>query len=668
MTKVIISRSHRRLRTVIILVGAMSVLYLAHFAEQSTRSAEINLTTKRDLSHDADAGSKAPEGHASKPMMVGPQAPTPGITQISLTTKDIAYDPLRNKIYASVPGNGLINANTVVSINPLTAQIESSLTSGSNPGSIGLSRDSHYLYVGLDDAGSIRRLDLQSQTPAPDFPLGTGEFGFPNHAHEIEVLPGQPESVAVAFEDSNFNHQGVAVFDNGTQRQKKTPIGPPNDVIEFGGNAATLFGINTLNTEFGVHKYAVDATGLSLVAALPNVLGGNEADIQFDNGLLYGSNGKVLDPQTMSLAGAFQLPGFGYALATDSANNRVYFISEALTDFAPKLWAYDMTTSLPVGNVSLPQLSGWPHELIRCGASGLALRTDNNQLFIIQLSAIQPIAPAALPTPTTGPNSVIKLQLAANDLIFDPGTQKVYASLPGNVAGFGNSLAPINPVTGVVSQPVFIGTNPTELALSSNNRFIYAGLDGVAGVRRFDLQTQTPGLQFPLGFSFQGALFVNDIEVQPGNPSVVAVSLKNKVLAPNFEGVAIFDEGVKRPNKTPDHTGSNVIEFGASPAVLYGLDTGSTAAGLQKMNVDASGVSVTSTIHNLIVAGDFEFENGLLYANSGQVVDPETATVLGSFPITGPMATNIAANRVYFIDWSPLEPTVTIFAFDSSTF
>ena len=216
-----------------------------------------------------------------------------------------------------------------------------------------------------------------------------------------------------------------------------------------------------------------------------------------------------------------------------------------------------------VGSASIPGLSGWPYELIRCGASGLALRTDASQLFIIQLSAIQPIAATPLPLPTTGPDSVIKLQLATNDLIFDPGTQKVYASLPGTLNGIGNSLAPIDPSTGTISQPIFIGTNPTELAISSNNQYLYAGLDGVSGVRRFDLQSQSAGLQFPLGFSSHGALFVNDIEVQPGNPSVVAISLKNKGFQPNFEGVAVFDNGVMRPNTTPSHTGSNAIDFGA---------------------------------------------------------------------------------------------------------
>jgi len=466
MTRAISFPSRSRLRYILVFLVAVAVVSGVFLTEKATRAA-------RNLTH----------GGSLKPELLEPQV-TPGITQITLTTKDITYDTLRNRIYASVPGNAGANANTVVSINPLTTQIESSLTSGSNPGGMGLSGDGHYLYVCLEDAATIGRLDLQSQTQAPEFPLGMGAFGRPNHAQEIEVLPGQPESVGVVLEDSGFNHQGIAIFDNGTQRPNKSGQVPQNDVMEFGGNAVTLFGMNTITTEFGIRKFAVDANGISVVSSQPN-LGGNEADIKFDNGRLYVSNGKVIDPQTMSLLGTFRLPGFGYALAPDSANNRIYFITQGANDFAPKLWAYDLTTFLPVGNVSIPGLSGWPHELIRIGSSGLALRTDANQLFIIQLSAIQPLPPAPLPSPTTGADSVIKLQLSTNDLIFDSGTQKVYASVPSDLAGIGNSLAPINPVTGVVSQPVFIGVDPTELAISSNNQYIYAALDGMAGVRRF---------------------------------------------------------------------------------------------------------------------------------------------------------------------------------------
>jgi hypothetical protein len=644
----------RSIRRIVFALGALVVAAsLALLAGRATRSAETHSTQEPDTS--------VPKGRTFKPAKDALQTKAAGITQISLNTNDIVYDAARNTIYASVP-----NTSSVVSINPSTGSIGSSLTSGSNPNRMALSDDNRYLYVSLEGSFNVRRLDLQSPGPPLEFSFGDGTLG-PLHAGDLEVLPGQPESVAISLRDGGIGNVAVAVFDNGTKRPNTSPSNPPNDVLEFGANASTLFGYNSTNSEFGLHKLAVDANGVSHVGTLSNVLR-SDAEMKFDGGLLYGTTGAIINPEAFVLAGSFRLPGFGYAVEPDVANNRIYFISAATSDLELKLWAYDVQTFLPVGNVTLSGLSGRPVRLIRCGAGRLALTTTDNQLFLIQLSAIQPISPTPLPTPAVGPGSVIKLDLQANDLIFDPGTQKVYASVPGTVS-FGNSLAPINPTTGIVSTPVFVGSEPSRMAVSGNNQYLYVGLDGTSAVRRLDLQSQSAGLQFPLGFSSSnGPFIVNDIEVQPGNPSVVAIARKNQFFSPSFEGVAVYDNGVKRPNETQSHHGSNVIEFSGSSGVLYGQDT-VVAGGFQKLSIDSNGVTVLSTTKGVILGGgDIQYDSGLIYANNGQVADPETPVALGAFAITGLVAPDAAAGRVYFLTFGPLSTSVTIFAFDSTTF
>jgi streptogramin lyase len=625
-------------RRIIFSVGAFVVAAsLALLAASATRSAESSSTPKPNTA-----------------------AATIGISQISLNTSDIVYDPARNLLYASVP-----NTNSVVSINPATGSIVSTLTSGTTPGRLSLSDDNRYLYVGLDGSFTVRRLDLQAPGSNLEFSLGTGTVATLK-AGDMEVLPGQPESVAISLRDGGFGHFAVAVYDNSTQRPNKSPQIPQNDVIEFGASASTLFGYNTTNSEFGIHKLAVDANGVSHVSTLSNALIG-DADMKFDSGLLYGSTGAIIDPQALVVAGGFQLPGFGYAVEPDVANNRVYFVSAANSDFELKLWAYDAQTFLPVGNVTLSGLAGRPVRMIRCGSGGLALTTTENQLFLIQLSSIQPISANPLPTPTIGADSVIKLQLQANDLVFDPGTQKVYASIPGNVS-FGNSLAPIDPMTGQVSTPVFVGSTPSKMAVSDNHQYLYVGLDGTSAVRRFDLQSQTAGLQFPLGSSPNGPLSVLDMEVQPGNPSVVAISRRNKVTFPSFEGVAIYDNGVKRPNETFSHSGSNAIEFSGTSSILYGQDT-VVAGGFQKMSVDSSGITVLSTTVGVILGGgDIHYDSGLIYANNGQVADPMVPEALGAFASSGLVVPHASAGRVYMLTPGPVANSVTIFAFNSTTF
>lgn len=588
------------------------------------------------------------------------QAPVAGITEISLATKDIFYDRFRQTIYASIPSNGGAHANTVVTIDPVTGNIGPAITTGDNPGRLALSGDGRYLYVGIDGTSSIRRLDLQSQTAPTEFSLGNSVlFGYPLNAGEIEVLPGQPESVAVSRQASG-NHDGVAIYDNGVRRTNEVRD-PPNDVIEFGADASTLYGENTINTEFGFHRLAVNSNGVSAVSTLRN-LSGNEADMRFDNGLMYLNNGFVVDLQAASLRGRFRLPGFGYAVSPDSGSNRVFFISGADTDQTASLWVYDLQTYLPLGKANIPNLAGFPKRLMQCGAGQIALRTSTNQVYLISTSAIIPFTPAPLPSPTVGADSVTKLQLPTNDLIFDQGTQKVYASIPGDVS-YGNSLAPIDPATGNVSQPIFIGSDPTRLAVSDNNQFLYAGLDGASGIRQFTLSSQLAGAQFPLGFdSSSGPLYVNDLEVQPGNPSVLAVARKNKGFSPNTVDVALFDHGVRATNIRDEWIFG--ITFGGSPSLLYGA---TIFGDLESISVSSNGLSLLSSSRNLI-GGDIKFDNGLIYSTSGEVLDPATSTLLGTFPVSGLVVPDSSAGRVYFLQWTNASPTVTIFGFDNQTF
>ncbi len=73
------------------------------------------------------------------------------------------------------------------------------------------------------------------------------------------------------------------------------------------------------------------------------------------------------------------------------------------------------------------------------------------------------------------PNAVQAIQLAANNLIFDPTRRVLWASLPATVAPpLGKSVVSIDPVTGIVSDPIPLLASPTMacMALSANGRYL----------------------------------------------------------------------------------------------------------------------------------------------------------------------------------------------------
>ncbi|HKP16869.1 MAG TPA: hypothetical protein VJT84_00225 [Gaiellaceae bacterium] len=249
---------------------------------------------------------------------------------------------------------------------------------------------------------------------------------------------------------------------------------------------------------------------------------------------------------------------------------------------------------------------------------------------------------------------VTRLGLPTNDLAFDPISNRLYASIPSRAGVLGNRIAALDPASGAVLGTAFVGSEPGKLAVSSDGQYLYVALDGAAAVRRVALPSLTPGLQFPLGVdAILGPMFVEDMEVVPGAPTAVAISRRNVGFSPRHEGVAVYDDGVKRANETPGHTGSNVIEFGASASRLYGYNNETTEFGFRRMTVTGTGVTTQDVAASLIsgFGVDMEFDDGRMYATNGRVIDPEARTLLGTFPFpsAGPIEPDTAHGKVFHV-------------------
>lgn len=189
--------------------------------------------------------------------------------------------------------------------------------------------------------------------------------------------------------------------------------------------------------------------------------------------------------------------------------------------------------------------------------------------------------------------SIRQITLPTNDLVYDKNTGKIYASVPSVVGANGNSITSIDPTTGTIGSSVFIGSEPTRLALSDKGQYLYAFLDGASAIRRLDIATQTPNLQFAVGQDpFNGTYTVSDLAVAPGKPDVLAVARSYRGTSPPEAGVAIFDNGMQLSKTGPGHSdGSDFLAFSPSASKLYG---GGYYGGLRTMTIDGSGVAATS--------------------------------------------------------------------------
>ena len=596
-------------------------------------------------------------------------APTTFIRRVSLAANDLVYSSTTGKIYASLPSSAATGGNGIAAIDPATGAIGASTFIGSEPNQLALSNDGHSLYVWLDGSLAFRRFDALTNTPGVQFSLGQDLVNGRLTMRDFAVAPGNANALAVARGIVNGGPQGVAIFDNGVRRTNVTPAGGAES-IAFSASAAKLYGTGP---GAGLQTMAVDASGVTVTAT--STLAQNTR-IKFSNGLIFSSAGEVINPDTNTLLGTFAANS--QAFVADSSVGRAYYLVPGQLPNTVTLKVFDSNTFVLLDSLTIDNISGDATSLIRWGANGLAFRTTGNQLFIIQTSLVPSANPIPTPTPTpsplpspspspAAPAFVRTVTVPTQDLIFSQATQKLYASVPSSQVTNGNSIAEIDPVAGSITNQTFVGSEPSQLAQADDGATVYVELDGASSVRRYNILTHTAGQQFALGRDdTDGPYSLSDIAVMPGNPSVIAVARQKRNVLPSEAGVAIFDNGVQRPNTGPAvFDGSGSIAF-ASPAVLYGNNN---HPGLTTMSVSNSGVSVTSTSnfqpgHSIILA------NNLVYGSSGQVINPATGELVGAFTgqfLSGAThAIDVANGRAFFMfsNGSGLQ----IAAYDLNTF
>jgi len=298
-------------------------------------------------------------------------------------------------------------------------------------------------------------------------------------------------------------------------------------------------------------------------------------------------------------------------------------------------------------------------------------------------------AEVSVNTPGTGLTTVLwftimdaGLQVVAlptNDIVWDPTRQVLYASIPSSAGSQGNSIAVIDPVAGRVTRTVFAGSEPHKLAIADDGSCLYAGIDGAATVQRFLLPNLTPDITLPLGTGLNGVgpNRAYDIQVAPGAPHTVAVAMGNSNVSIGFTGLSVYDDATARATAVPGWgTSSNLmdsIQWGMDGTVIYAQNSEDTAWDFYTLAVDAAGVTVLhdypATFTSFRAGIHLDRGNRILYADTGQILDPATGQRLGIFNANGPMVPDSGLGMAIFLDSSTFYgSTYTLKSYDLTHF
>jgi len=261
---------------------------------------------------------------------------------------------------------------------------------------------------------------------------------------------------------------------------------------------------------------------------------------------------------------------------------------------------------------------------------------------------------------------VLQVQIPTNDIAFSTLTNQLLVTVPSSAGlGLGNSITHLDPHSGKVLKSVFIGSEPGPIGLSNNGGTAYIGMGGAPLVRRYDVQSMTAGQQSALGSDPNfGFLYAGDITVKPSDPNTFVVSRFRKGVSPPHGGVAAFVNGVQLPNTTQEHTGSDRVEFGDQPNIVFG----SSGSDIRILTLDANGLQETNVIPG-VNGSDIEFDAGRIYTSAGVVFDPALGIPVGAYGSGVSVVEPDSAHGVTFaIESSNFGDPRRLVIFDQNTF
>jgi hypothetical protein len=283
---------------------------------------------------------------------------------------------------------------------------------------------------------------------------------------------------------------------------------------------------------------------------------------------------------------------------------------------------------------------------ITVGSGGTSGSTSNALTFNILTPGSSPPARVRAVSGITSPN----------DIVWDAARRRLYVSVSSSDPANPNALAVIDPIAGSTSKTIPASSNPSALSLSSDDNYLWVGLDGSSSVERLLLPGMTRDLSFalPLDHTYpQQAVTIQAARLNPRTAAIIAGH------SGGGNGVYIYDDSTPRPKSVPGFGASggpmlDWVQWGRDDSLLYGNQlTTIDAGGIATLPVDTTGVTFNGYSGGLALqpsVTQFERSNGLLYSFGG-AYDPTKPTLVGSFglPITGAEACtdDVSLNRYY---------------------
>jgi Abnormal spindle-like microcephaly-assoc'd, ASPM-SPD-2-Hydin/Beta-propeller repeat len=527
-----------------------SIVYVAGVPQPTTYTSVSTLTATVSASAFTALGeipvtvfNPAPGGGESAPYTITTYQ------SIVMAASALVSDPVTKLLYASIGAGAASNPNTVAVIDPVAGTVKQFLPVGNDPEKLAMSGDGQFIYVGLNGAQAIQRINASTLTIDENFLLPT--VGEPVTISDMKVVPGSPNSLVVALglSGGGAGEAGIALYSGQALVNVITPQFNNQffaaSSFDFAGTPPVVYSLPaTINGIFG--SFTIDGLGIHLQTAgtpgsFSQVTG---LTVVSDGTLLYTNSGQVWNPSPQALVGTYNPPlNFAGSVLPSTALGRTFFIDPFATfdDFgAVAVDAYDQKAltldgtvpflSSTVGFTPAIDLTLWGTNGFAFIGGGSPATSDISQLIIFR-SSIAGVASGQNPFPvltSLGPSSALSggpsFSLSVTGSNFTNGstvqwngsartttlvsaTQLNAAITAADIASPGTALVTVsNPAPGGgVSSPLTftIVASPAAAVLSTNSLTFSAQLVSSTSATQFVTLTNPGGMSLSISGGIQ---------------------------------------------------------------------------------------------------------------------------------------------------------------------
>jgi hypothetical protein len=247
---------------------------------------------------------------------------------------------------------------------------------------------------------------------------------------------------------------------------------------------------------------------------------------------------------------------------------------------------------------------------------------------------------------------------SAGSIGYDASNNQIYASVPFSAPSNANSLLPIDATSGAFGTAIPIGTRLGQVAVSSDNSYVYVVDNDGHGVQRYNVTNNSLDQNFNMPGSGEFFESVRQMYAVPGQPNALLIERGLPGFSPPAVASGVWVNGTELPS-TVGHQlgigGPDLLAMDPNGTTVIGYETTTPDHDITDSAIESNGlVQLFGNTHGLGSSSSItsiQEANGLLYDSLGQVFSVTTNFPLaGTFSTNGNFTIDASVNRLYSIE------------------